>query len=124
MRAVVVLLFSLSVCVSPFNADAKTGTRVWPCYWVKGRMTVGSGTPATRIWPVGTHRILGVVSFLHPVPDDAYPPDIPSNVAEKQAATASDTIWGNFFVCPVTPERSGWMRFVVVRKAKGLFTGR
>lgn len=124
MRAVVTLLISLAVCASALNAKAKTKMGVWPCYWVKGRMTVGSGTPATRIWPVGTHRMLGVVSRQHPIPDDAYPPEIPRNVAKHQATTASDTIWGNFYVCPVAPERSGWMRLVVISKANRLFAGR
>lgn len=86
-------------------------------------MTYGSGTPATRIWPVGTHRILGVVSRQHPVPDDAFLPDIPSNVA-KMLTPKNDTVWGDFYVCPTTAERVGWMRFVTVKKAAHLFIGR
>jgi hypothetical protein len=32
------------------------------CHWVEGRLTVGNGTPAVRIWPRGTRRLLGVTT--------------------------------------------------------------
>jgi hypothetical protein len=42
------------------------------CYTVHGRATFGPGTPALRIWPVGTKRMLGVTAG--PIADDADDP--------------------------------------------------
>src|SRR5579875_2172562 len=46
--------------VSGACSAAKNST--WPCYWIHGRMWEGNGTPSTRIWRAGTHRLLGVVN--------------------------------------------------------------
>ncbi len=54
------------------------------------------------------------------MPDDAFSPDIPRNAA-KLLTPKNDRLWGDFYVCPVTGERAGWMRLVVVRKASHLF---
>ncbi|MGI9168838.1 MAG: hypothetical protein ACR2FH_01495 [Caulobacteraceae bacterium] len=32
------------------------------------------------------------------------------------------TVWGDFHVCPIAPERAGWMRFVTVDKARQIFS--
>ena len=78
---------------------------VWPCSWTQGRMTAGSGTPSIRIWPRGTHRLLGVVNLEHPVADDAFDPTVPNNIANLLIQRNHFTVWGDFYVCPVTPER-------------------
>lgn len=85
-------------------------------------MTAGEGTPATRIWPSGTHRKLGVVNLRHPIADDAYPPTIPDNALDLLTPENGFTVWGDFYVCPVAPERAGWMRFVIVKRARNLVT--
>lgn len=113
----------LAASVSLASA-AMAKTRIWPCYWAHGRMSSGNGTPSTRIWPVGTHRKLGVVNFEHPIADDAYVPEIPDNALKLLTPGNDFTVWGDFYVCPVAPERAGWMRFVVVRKARNLVAGR
>jgi hypothetical protein len=117
MRQLVMLL--ALVCLVPVVAEAKS--KPWPCYWVHGRMTAGNGTPSTRIWPVGTHRMLGVVSPGRP---DVEVGEMPNSVLRLLTAENDFTVWGDFHVCPVSPERAGWMRFVVVKEAKGLFPRR
>src|SRR3954451_2683189 len=101
--------------IGSFPSEAKRQT--WPCVWVHGRMTAGNGTPSTRIWPVGTHRMLGVVSPGRP---DVEVGEMPNSVLRLLTAENDFTVWGDFHVCPVSPERAGWMRFVVVKEAKGL----
>jgi hypothetical protein len=83
-------------------------------------MSAGSGTPSIRIWPTGTHRLLGVVSVQHAVADDAYEAEIPRNAKKLLTSQHNFTAWGDFYVCPVAPERRGSMRFVVVKKASNL----
>jgi hypothetical protein len=95
--------------------------RSWPCSWVHGRMTAGNGAPSTRIWPVGTHRMLGVVNPGDPDIDSG---DMPDKVLNLLTREHDFTVWGDFYVCPVTPDRAGWMRFVVVKDARRLAAGR
>jgi hypothetical protein len=117
MRKLVMLL--ASVGLASVVAEAKSMN--WPCYWVHGRMTAGNGTPSTRIWPVGTRRLLGVVSPRRP---DAEAGEMPKNVLRLLTPAHDFTVWGDFYVCPIAPERAGWMRFVVVKEAKRLVPGR
>jgi len=111
IRVVLLGLAAGAIATSPAEA------RRWPCSWVYGRMTAGNGTPSTRIWPVGTHRMLGVVNPGHPDVDAGKMPDKVLNLLTPEHAF---TVWGDFYVCPVTPERAGWMRFVVVKDARRL----
>lgn len=65
--------------------------------------------------------MLGVVNEHHPIADDAYAPTLPDSLARLLTKRSSYTAWGDFYVCPVAPARAGWMRFVVVRKARRVF---
>lgn len=91
----------------------------WRCYWVHGRMTIGNGTPAVRIWPRGSHRLLGVIN---PKMDYDAGGMLPYNVKNMMAASNNYTVWGEFHVCPTVPDRPGWMRFVTIDGARKLFT--
>jgi hypothetical protein len=53
---------------------------VGACYTVHGRATFGPGTPALRIWPVGTKRMLGVTAG--PRADDADNPICPKEMLQ------------------------------------------
>lgn len=63
------------------------------CYVVHGRATYGNGTPALRIWPVGTSRMLGITGRR--VADDADDPIVPKNM---MSFSAGDALWGDFVV--------------------------
>jgi len=77
------------------------------CFTVHGRLKIYNGTPACRIWIIGTKRILGIAC------DEQVdlPPDIYSFIVGDAA------IYGDFRVCPLTPEHKGWMRDVCVESA-------
>jgi hypothetical protein len=112
------LILCLAIIGIPRSAEGKSES--WPCSWVHGRMTAGNGTPSTRIWPVGTHRMLGVVNPGH---SDVDAGEMPQRVLNLLTPQNYFTVWGDFYVCPVAPERSGWMRFVVVKGARRLLPG-
>jgi hypothetical protein len=83
-------------------------------------MTGGNGTPSVRIWPSGTHRLLGVIDPKSENPGEAEEA-LPINVQRLLTKENDWTVWGDFYVCPVEPEHSGWMRTVVVKKARRVF---
>ena len=87
------------------------------CYTVHGKATFGNGTPALRIWPVGTKRMLGVTAG--PKAEDANNQAIaPKNFYIPNGAEA---IYGDFEVCPFTRERKGYMQMVCVESASHIF---
>jgi hypothetical protein len=87
---------------------------VGACYVIHGRATYGNGTPALRIWPVGTKRMLGVTSGQFA--DDAEDPIVPKNLRFDPSQRA----YGDCEVCPFTVERPGHMQMVCVQSAKNL----
>jgi hypothetical protein len=82
------------------------------CYTVHGRATFGPGTSGLRIWPIGTKRMLGVTAG--PTVDGADDPIVPTNFGIPNDANA---VYGDFEVCPFTPERKGVMQMVCVESA-------
>jgi len=80
---------------------------VGPCYHVKGRLSYYNGAPSTRIWIVGTHRMLGI-----PSEDSELPADV-----KALLKSFDDEIFADFLVCPLTKERPGTMRMVLVKSA-------
>lgn len=92
----------------------------WPCSWMRGRLELTNGTPSVRIWPHGTHRVLGVVNLSTPHSDVGELDTLPANVLRLIGDNDFATVWGKFYVCPVAPERAGCMRFVVVKRATSL----
>ncbi len=71
------------------------------------RARFGNGTPALRIWPIGTRRLLGVTAG--PIADDADAPICPKEMLKWPAEE-----YGDFAVCPFTHERPGHMQMVCV----------
>ena len=109
-----ILLFAVPVFGQ--SRQCKSNPKVvGACYMVHGRATFGAGTPALRIWPIGTHRMLGVTAG--PVADDADNPIAPRNMLVDPNVQG---VFGNFEVCPFTPERKGEMQMVCVESAKNL----
>jgi hypothetical protein len=95
-----------------------------PCFWVEGRLGFGNGTPAARLWPRGTHRLLGV----HGGDGDPQSPTLlprPVDVLSTPptAGTRRD-LWGRFRVCPLASGRPGWMRPVCIAGATDLTVAR
>jgi hypothetical protein len=86
------------------------------CFTVHARLTACTGIPNARLWIVGTKRILGVVD---PRGSPAGAPLLPAALEEAMfsATPCSKAAWGDFTVCPLTPDRPGHMREVCVAEA-------
>jgi len=96
---------------------------VGACFVVHGRLSFYNGNPSVRIWPVGTHRLLGVLdaagtdaqsedmTYLHLAPPIEY---------RLRADIWRTDVYGDFTVCPFSRERTGWMQFVCIAKAQHL----
>ncbi len=78
------------------------------------------GTPAHRIWPVGRKSILGITASA--LADDAEAPIAPRQLLRAFHVGAKnpygDFVYGDFEVCPFTPQRKGEMQMVCVEKAE------
>jgi hypothetical protein len=90
---------------------------VGDCFTVHGRMREGNGTPAIRIWRVGTDRLLGVNDPGEP---DDYPAQ--SNIAWLPAALYNrldedHQIFADFLVCPLTKQTEDAMQIVCIESA-------
>lgn len=98
-------LLSVLLVSTPLQASDKF---VGPCYKVRGRLSYYNGTPSTRIWIIGTHRMLGVLG------ED---PELPANI-KPLLKDFDDKIFADFIVCPLTKERPGHMGIVTVKSAR------
>src|SRR5688572_21536428 len=80
-----------------------------PCYWVRGRLMAYNGNPTFRIWPRGTHRLLGVINWDYRANKEI---ELPPSVWEAFGGANSfdKELWGHFRVCPRAPERQGRMQ--------------
>lgn len=85
------------------------------CFNVRGRLSVYNGAPAVRLWRVGTRRMLGVSEQRFAIPGYR---NIPSDI-ERQISPDVD-VFGDFLVCPFTPQRQGEMQFVCIEGGKNL----
>ena len=112
----IILALALSVSAHADAAGARAA-KTWPCYWTRGRLWIAQGGPSIRLWPVGTRRILGIVNPKPGVIDYDGADAIPPKVAD--ALTDGVFVWGTYHVCPIAPERPGWMRFIFIDRAAG-----
>ena len=98
-------------------AMAAALTTSGPCRTVHGRMDLWNGAPTVRIWMVGTRRILGVEQ-----PNERFD-DLPPAVRRIWQGDDADwatSIYGDFRVCALTPQRPGHMQQVRLVEARGL----
>lgn len=86
-------------CPEPMAKDTK-------CFTVHGRLYLTNGTPSVRIWPVGTHRILGV-----PGEGEDLPPCL------QRYLDFETVVYADLEVCPLEPDLPGKMRTVCVKVA-------
>jgi hypothetical protein len=95
-----------------------------PCFTVRGRLSGWNGNPTFRLAPRGTKRLLGVFGGDA---DAASPTVLPQNVrAAMTPPTPGDLtpVTGVFRVCPLAPDRPGWMRPVCIAEARGIAPAR
>ncbi len=119
MRSTVFALALLCVLNTAAHADSSCATdkrAVAPCYQVHGRLRVRWNL-RLYLWPVGTKRLLAV----HYAPDAPQPdPPLPPNLAKVM--DPDHDVFGDFRVCPFTPEKAGKMRIVCIDSASHLIT--
>jgi hypothetical protein len=89
------------------------------CYSIHGRLTRGADTVGLRLWPVGTKRMLGVTGG--PELDDAVEPIWPQSLKFDHG---DEVIYGDFEVCPFTPERNREMQLVCIESASHVLVKR
>jgi len=84
---------------------------VGECRTVHGRLTLANGR--TRIWLVGTKRLLAVASR------EDETPYLPKSAASKLEPDTNE-IFGDFNVCPLSDFKPDEMQWVCVRSASSL----
>jgi len=93
------------------------------CYWTRGRVRVGNGTPSYRLWKVGTNRLLGIYSG--PSVDryslDNEDPEFPANVQRVWQTRIGHSLFADFEVCTLEPERPGFMQAACIESAENIF---
>ena len=120
MRYVLLTLLAISTSCNALAAseeiDMKLGCKSNPkliaaCFSVHGRLSSYNGSPSLRIWPRGTHRLLGIIL-------DEELLSVPDNI--KKLVDVDKDIYGDFLVCPFTEMKPGHMQFVCVEEAKNV----
>jgi hypothetical protein len=109
------------VCKGPMNAPS--------CYWTHGRLSFYSGAPAYRVWKVGTKRLLGIYSGASAWRGDRLAPDnedpeFPASVEKAWDSRIGTALFADFEICPLEPERLGFMQASCIESAKNIFVER
>ncbi len=114
---IIVLLISISLTFTIHDLKAQLITPkeikgpyhdsniIEKCFTFEGRISSWNGYPTLRIWIIGTHRMLGVIS------------ETPKNL-DKLLEDFSTEVYGTFTVCPLTPYKKGVMQSICVNSVK------
>jgi hypothetical protein len=89
---------------------------IGPCFNVHGRLSYYNGAPSLRLWPVGTHRLLGISEGRFALP--GYD-NVPSAVIAR-LANFENEMFADFTVCPFTTDEPGVMRLVCIETARNI----
>jgi hypothetical protein len=85
------------------------------CFSIHARANLGANSGPIYLWPIGTKRRLGVTGG--PTLDDSVEPIFPRNLRFQ---SANDDVFGNFEVCPFTPQKEGHLQLVCIESAARL----
>lgn len=120
LRALVALLVAVPAAAAErAGGCAASGLLAGPCFIVHGRLTVCNGAPSARIWVIGTPRVLGITDAAgNPVGNELLPGRLLPRMLSRPPC--SEAAFGDFTVCPLSPERPGVMRRVCVAAADNL----
>jgi hypothetical protein len=121
MAFALALLCGLNTAARAADSSCATDKRVVAaCYQVHGRLSVYADM-RLYLWPIGTKRLLDVCFGPdicdHPEPPEPGPP-LPPNVAKVIGPEVH--VFGDFQVCPLTPEEPRTMRAVCIDSASHL----
>ena len=123
LMAVLLLGVGTAKTIPARKIACKTPANAASCYWTRGRFTYYNGTPAFRLWKVGTHRLLGIYSgpSVDRYGEDNESPELPSNVDIDPLHLFDHQIFAEFEVCPLEAERPGAMQAACIEAAKNVF---
>ena len=93
--------------INPKDGCKSNQAVVDKCFTVHGRISVCNGTPAVRLWPIGTKRLIGIL----PSENEIMPKSIKNNLK------ADIVIYGEYLICPFTKAKSGQMQFACIESA-------
>jgi hypothetical protein len=132
MKRLLILLALISVTfampVSPQDSGKRrkvaceTEQNEKTCYWVHGRLSLyNGGPPDFRLWKIGTHRLLSIYSGPGFGPFDAGfneqdDLELPANLNKYDFTKVS--VFGDFQVCPLAPEKEGRVQPVALSAHK------
>jgi hypothetical protein len=85
---------------------------VGKCFTVRGRLSLYNGAPTIRLWRAGTKRMLGVSASYSREGYSSIPEEL-----EKQLNWENE-LWGDFLVCPFTPQRPKEMQLICIESGK------
>ncbi|HEY7404980.1 MAG TPA: hypothetical protein VIB39_15755 [Candidatus Angelobacter sp.] len=104
----------------------KTPANALSCYWTHGRLAFYNGTPAYRLWKVGTHRLLGIYSgpSVDRLSLDNENPELPASIYRVYDPAVGGLLFGDFEVCPLEPEVAGAMQAACIESARNLLLRR
>jgi len=86
------------------------------CYEVRGRLSIYNGGPPNfRIWPIGTHRLLGVSEGKYLLKGYR---NIPEEIENQ--LNWNNAMFATFLVCPFEKQEPGKMQLVCVESAKSI----
>jgi hypothetical protein len=130
MRRFILIAISMLLVYAPSSGKqsyersipCKTPANAASCYWTHGRLQYGNGTPALRLWKIGTTRLLGIYSgaSVDRYSLDNENPELPQNL-RKVFKPYKTTIYADFEVCPLEPERLGTMQAACIESTKNIF---
>jgi hypothetical protein len=132
MKRVLLLtaLFFLASAMAGFPQNTKerkvackTAQNAKTCYWTHGRLSVYNGNPTFRLWKIGTRRLLGVYSGpgfgpFDPGRNEEDDLELPANLKSYDFTKVS--VFGDFEVCPLAPEKEGRMQAACIESEKNL----
>ncbi|HTY69245.1 MAG TPA: hypothetical protein VMH36_21510 [Alphaproteobacteria bacterium] len=95
--------------------------RVGACFTVHGRLSFTATSPEIRIWRVGTHHVLGILA-----PDGSDQQVLSEKLLERlwSGRDLPGQIWGDYEVCPLSPDQPGKMQMACIADATKLFVER
>jgi hypothetical protein len=125
MTLITILFAHLLISASAITGQGEMGkakpkpcraqpTLVGKCFRVRSRLSLYNGNPTIRLWRAGTKRMLGVSASYSREGYNSIPEEI-----EKQLNWENE-VWGDFLVCPFTPQRPGEMQMMCIDEGKSI----
>jgi hypothetical protein len=95
--------------------------RVGECFTVHGRLYFTPDSPEIRLWRIGTHRVLGVLA-----PDGSDQHVLSEALLERLwgGGDRPGRIYGEFEICPLSPDQPAHMQMACLASASRLFVER